>query len=67
MVLSENSSNGFRHLVSGITSVLDGCTIVSNVNGVSNVGGTIFGFGNNSIGFNGQDVVGNAVQTLMQP
>jgi hypothetical protein len=53
-----------HHNVAGITTVLDGCTIVGNGMGVSNTGGVMIGFGNNAIAYNGQDVVGNPIQTL---
>lgn len=62
-VLSNNVEDGLTHSVAAITTLLDGCSIMGNIlAGVSNNGGTVYGFGNNAIGFNGTDVVGNPIQ-----
>jgi len=63
-VLSENSNNGLLHYAMGITTLLDGCSIFGNTVGVSNVGGTVYGYSNNAIGFNTPDVIGNPIQSL---
>jgi hypothetical protein len=63
-VLSENSSTGLLHYVPSITTLLDGCSIFGNTVGVSNVGGTIYGYSNNAIGFNTPDVTGTPIQSL---
>jgi hypothetical protein len=65
-VLSGNSSTGLYHVVAGIQTLIDGCSIFSNGVGISNTGGTVIGFTNNSIANNGNDVVGNPVQSLLQ-
>lgn len=65
-VISENATEGFRHRVSGITTVLDGCSIFGNQTGILNPGSTVLGFSNNSIANNITDVSGNAVQSLLQ-
>ena len=67
-VLSDNSKNGLLHYVPNITTLLDGCSIFGNsVAGISNVGGIVYGYGNNAVGYNGTDFVGAAVITLPHP
>jgi len=65
-VLSENSVYGLRHMISGIATLIDECSIFGNGTGISNTGGTVLGFFDNSIANNVQDVSGNAVQSLLQ-
>jgi len=65
-IVSQNSVNGLRHLVAGITTIIDRCSIFGNGTGISNTGSTVVGFNNNSIANNLQDVTGNAVQSLLQ-
>jgi len=65
-VMSGNTNAGLNHAVSGIQTLIDGCSIFSNGTGISNTGGTVIGFTNNSIANNGTDVVGNPVTSLLQ-
>jgi hypothetical protein len=67
-VMSNNTGSG---LINGstATTIIDGCTISGNiVNGIlNNTGGSVVGFGNNGIAFNGTDVNGTAVTTAAHP
>ena len=64
-VLSSNVEDGLTHSVAGITTVLDGCSIMSNgLAGVSNSNSTVLGLLNNAIAYNGTDVTGNPIQPL---
>ena len=60
------NTNGLRHTVSGITTLIDRCSIFGNGTGISNTGSTVLGMSNNSIANNLTDVSGNAVQSLLQ-
>ena len=62
-ILADNHANGLNHQTAGITTALDGCSIFNNEIGVSNAGGSVFGFTNNAIFNNQTDVAGNAVQS----
>jgi len=64
-VMSGNSSTGLNHAVSGIQTLIDGCSIFSNPVGIANTGGTVIGFTNNAVANNGTDVVGNPVTSLL--
>ena len=66
-IMSENTGVG---LLNGgtATTTLDGCELAGNGVGLqNNTGGTVFGFGNNAITYNGTDVQGTAVSTLGHP
>lgn len=64
-VMSGNTNAGLNHAVSGIQTLIDGCSIFSNSVGISNTGGTVIGFTNNAVANNGTDVVGNPVTSLL--
>ena len=66
-VLSNNGASGLLQNVPGIITTIDGCSIMNNVFGISDVGGTVYGYGNNAIGFNSMDVTPNPVMTLPHP
>jgi len=64
-VLSSNVEDGLTQAVAGITTVLDGCSIMSNgLAGISNTNSTVLGLINNAIAYNGTDVTGNPIQPL---
>ncbi|HJQ38702.1 MAG TPA: hypothetical protein VKB93_16325 [Thermoanaerobaculia bacterium] len=64
------SNNALSGLINGstATTLLDGVTINGNGTGIlNNTGGSLFGYGNNAVGFNGTDVNGGAIATLPHP
>ncbi|HJQ38701.1 MAG TPA: hypothetical protein VKB93_16320 [Thermoanaerobaculia bacterium] len=64
------SNNALSGLINGstATTLLDGVTINGNGTGIlNNSGGSLFGYGNNAVGFNGTDVNGGAITSLPHP